>query len=51
MNKQVLISLLHKGINGEEILTILDAITSNNVTEIVNATSNMNVPTIDKISF
>jgi hypothetical protein len=51
MSKQVLISMLRKGGNGQEILTILDAITSNSVTEIVDATSDMNVPTLNEISF
>lgn len=50
MSKQVLISMLRKGSNGEEILTILDAITSNSVTEIVDATST-NVPTLEEIAF
>lgn len=50
MSKQVLISMLRKGSNGEEILTILDAITSNSVTEILDATST-NVPTLDEIAF
>jgi uncharacterized protein (DUF433 family) len=51
MSKQVLISMLRKGANGEQILNILDAITSNSVTEILDATSDMNVPTLDEISF
>lgn len=33
MSKQVLISMLRKGSNGEEILTILDAITSDSITQ------------------
>lgn len=51
MSKQVLISMLRKGANGEQILNILDAITSNSVTEILDATSDMNVPTLEEISF
>jgi hypothetical protein len=51
MSKQVLISMLRKGGNGQEILTILDAITTGSVTEIVNATSNMTLPTLEEIAF
>ena len=51
MSKQVLISMLRKGANGEQILNILDAITSNSVTEILDATRDMNVPTLNEISF
>lgn len=51
MSKQVLISMLRKGANGEQILSILDAITSNSVTEILDATSEMNMPTLDEIEF
>jgi uncharacterized protein (DUF433 family) len=49
MSKQVLISMLRKGANGEQILNILDAITSNSVTEILDATTTQ--PTLDEISF
>ena len=51
MSKQILISMLRKGANGEQILSILDAITSDSVTEILDATSNTNVPTLDEIKF
>ena len=43
--------MLRKGANGEQILSILDAITSDSVTEILDATSNTNVPTLDEIKF
>jgi hypothetical protein len=48
MSKQVLISMLRKGSNGEEILTILDAITGDTVTAEDPTTAQ---PTLDKISF
>lgn len=51
MSKQVLISMLRKGANGEQILSILDAITSDSVTEIFDATSNTNEPTFNEIKF
>lgn len=43
--------MLRKGANGEQILSILDAITSDSVTEIFDATSNTNEPTFNEIKF
>lgn len=51
MSKQVLISMLRKGANGEQILSILDAITSDSVTEVADTTSGINVPTLEEIAF
>lgn len=48
MSKQVLISMLRKGSNGEEILTILDAITGDTVTAEDPTTAQ---PTLEEISF
>jgi len=47
MSKQVLISLLSKGNTGNEILSILDALTSDAVSD----TEQSNVPTLDVIEF
>lgn len=47
MSKQVLISLLSKGNTGTEILSILDAITSDAVSD----TEQSNMPTLDVIEF
>jgi hypothetical protein len=47
MSKQVLISLLSKGNTGSEILSILDALTENAVSD----TEQANVPTLDVIEF
>lgn len=49
MSKQVLISMLRKGSNGNEILNILDIITADTVTAEDN--SMQNVPTLDEIAF
>lgn len=46
MSKQVLISMLRQGNTGTEILSILDAITSDSVEEVAN-----NEPTADVIEF
>lgn len=51
MSKQVLISMLRKGSNGQEILTILDAIIGDSVTEEVAAEISMNMPTLEEIAF
>ena len=51
MSKQVLISMLRKGSNGQEILTILDAIIGDSVTEEVAAETSMNMPTLEEIAF
>jgi hypothetical protein len=47
MSKQVLISLLSKGNTGIEILSILDALTSDTVSEDQEG----NMPTLDVIEF
>jgi hypothetical protein len=47
MSKQVLISLLSKGNTGNEILSILDALTN----EAVSDNEQANVPTLDVIEF
>jgi hypothetical protein len=44
MSTQLLISMLRKGSNGQEILSILDAITE-------NITDLNNTPTLDEIAF
>jgi hypothetical protein len=44
MSKQVLISLLAQGNNGNEILSILDTLAADNVSE-------QNVPTLEEIEF
>lgn len=46
MSKTVLISLLRKGSNGEEILTILDSITSD-----VSDSDDVSQPTLNEIEF
>ena len=46
MSKQVLISLLAQGNNGNEILSILDAFVSDNVSEVDD-----NQPTLNEIEF
>jgi len=51
MTKQVLISMLRKGSNGEQILNILDAIIGYSVTDEVTTDSSMNVPTLEEIAF
>jgi hypothetical protein len=48
MTKSVLISMLRQGNNGNEILSILDSIVSDNVTENV---SEVNYPTLQPIEF
>jgi hypothetical protein len=49
MSKQLLISMLRKGSNGEEILSILDVITSDTVTE--ETSESFATPTLDEIEF
>lgn len=52
MSKQLLISMLRKGANGQEILNILDVITGDTVTEEHPACATMSaVPTLDEIPF
>lgn len=46
MSKSVLISLLRKGSNGEEILTILDSITAD-----VSDSDDVSQPTLNEIEF
>jgi len=48
MSKQLLIKMLRKGSNGAEILTILDVITSDSVTD---QDSGDIQPTLDQIDF
>ena len=50
MSKQVMISMLRQGNNGTEILSILDAIVSENV-ETSDMPSEGNVPTLEYIDF
>ena len=52
MTKQVLISMLRKGSNGEQILNILDAITGDTVTaEVTETMASSSMPTLDEIAF
>jgi len=51
MSKQLLISMLRKGANGEEILSILDAITGDTVMNESETVSAGPVPTLDEIPF
>lgn len=52
MSKQVLVSMLRKGNNGTEILSILDAITSDNVTEGNDSeVATYAMPTFEEIDF
>lgn len=52
MSKQLLISMLRKGGNGQEILNILDAITGDTVTaELTETAPAGSVPTLDEIPF
>jgi hypothetical protein len=46
MSKQVMISMLKQGNTGAEILSILDALTSDNVSEVSD-----NEPTLNPIEF
>ena len=49
MSKQLLIQMLRKGANGEQILSILDVITSDTVTE--ETSESFAAPTLDEIEF
>lgn len=52
MSKQLLISMLRKGANGQEILSILDVITGETVTaDYTEPAPAGPVPTLDEISF
>jgi hypothetical protein len=46
MSKQVMISMLKRGNTGDEILSILDALTADNVSEVAD-----NEPTLNPIEF
>jgi hypothetical protein len=50
MSTKLLISMLRKGANGQEILNILDVITGDSVTQ-ETATESFAEPTLDEISF
>ena len=55
MSKQVFISMLRQGNTGAEILSILDAITSENVSEVADSTYlpilDQSIPTLEEIAF
>ena len=52
MSKQLLIQMLRKGANGEQILSILDIIAGDTVTECESETVSSGIaPTLDEISF
>jgi len=55
MSKQVLISMLRQGNTGNEILSILDAITSENVSEVADSAYlpilDQSIPTLEEIAF
>jgi hypothetical protein len=51
MSKQLLISMLRKGANGQEILNILDVITGDTVTNESETVSAAPMPTLDEILF
>jgi hypothetical protein len=55
MSKSLMISLLSKGNNGSEILSILDAIVADNVSEVADSTYlpilGQSVPTLEEIAF
>lgn len=55
MSKQVLISLLAQGNTGTEILSILDALIADNVSEVADSTYlpilGQSVPTLEEIAF
>ncbi len=51
MSKQLLISMLRKGANGQEILSILDVITGDTVADNSETVSAGPVPTLDEIPF
>jgi hypothetical protein len=50
MSTKLLISMLRKGANGQEILNILDVITGDSVTQ-ETATESFAEPTLDEIAF
>ena len=55
MSKQVMISMLKQGNTGAEILSILDALTADNVSEVADSTYlpilGQSVPTLEEIAF
>jgi len=52
MNKNLLITMLNKGNNGNEILSILDSITTNDVVdETIETNSKIATPTLEYINF
>ena len=55
MSKSVMLSLLAKGNTGSEILSILDALTADNVAEVADSTHlpilGQSVPTLEEIAF
>jgi len=51
MSKQVMISMLRQGNNGSEILSILDVIANDTISDGNDDTQNDNVPTLEMIDF
>ena len=55
MSKSVMLSLLAQGNTGSEILSILDTLTSDNVSEVADSTYlpilGQSVPTLEEIAF
>jgi hypothetical protein len=51
MSKQVMISMLRQGNNGSEILSILDVIANEQISDGNDDTQNDNVPTLEMIDF
>ena len=55
MSKSVMLSLLSKGNTGSEILSILDALVADNVTEVTDSTYlpilGQSIPTLEEIAF
>jgi hypothetical protein len=52
MSKSLMLSLLSKGNTGDEILSILDVIVSDNVSEVVDMPIlGQSVPTLEEIAF
>jgi hypothetical protein len=51
MSKQVMISMLRQGNTGSEILSILDVIATDTISEDLDSTQSDNVPTLEVIDF
>ena len=55
MSKSVMLSLLGRANNGSELLSILDALTTDNVAEVADSTYlpilGQSVPTLEEIAF